>query len=61
MDPGLMDVAICATMGWTADMLERQPVRFIERLSIYLDALARERDREARRVEEKLRSMGIRR
>ena len=53
------DLAICVAMGWTADMLHAQPARFIERLVIYLDALAREREREQRRHLEQLRRLGI--
>ncbi|MCW4012854.1 MAG: hypothetical protein NWF07_07660 [Candidatus Bathyarchaeota archaeon] len=54
------DLAICAAMGWTADQLHAQPTRFIERLGLYLDALARERQREQRRTEEKIRRMSTR-
>jgi hypothetical protein len=54
------DLAICAAMGWTADQLAAQPTRFIERLGLYLDALARERVREQRRAEEKIRRMSMR-
>ena len=53
------DLAICAAMGWTADMLHAQPARFIERLVLYLDASARERERMNRRNMEQLRRLGI--
>ena len=51
------DLAICAAMGWTADQLDQQPTRFIERLGTYLDALSRERSREQHRTMEKIRRM----
>jgi hypothetical protein len=56
----VFDLAICAAMGWTADQLANQPAAFIERLGLYLDALARERQREQRRAEERIRRMGAR-
>jgi hypothetical protein len=55
--PLLDDVAICATMGWTSDELAAQPARFVERLGVYLGALADEREREGRRLEEELRRL----
>ena len=53
------DLAICTAMGWTAEQLQAQPARFIERLTLYLDALAREREREQRRHLEQLRRLGL--
>lgn len=53
------DLAICTAMGWTAEQLQEQPARFIERLALYLDALARERIREQRRHLEQLRRLGL--
>src|SRR4030042_861727 len=48
------DVALCVTMGWTLDQLVAQPAEFMERLSIYLEAVAGMQDRERRRLEEEL-------
>jgi len=55
--PLLEDVAICAQMGWTSDELEAQPARFVERLGVYLGAVADEREREGRRLEDELRRL----
>ena len=59
--PLLDDVALCATMGWTSDELTAQPARFVERLGVYLETLADERDREERRLEDELRRLTRRR
>jgi hypothetical protein len=48
------DVALCVTMGWTLDQLVAQPAGFVERLSIYLEAVAGMQDRERQRLEEEL-------
>jgi len=53
-EPLLNDVGLCAQMGWTHEELMRQPVRFVERLRIYLGALADREEREQRRIEEEL-------
>jgi len=53
-EPLLDDVSLCAQMGWTHEELMRQPVRFVERLRIYLRALADREEREQRRLEEEL-------
>ena len=55
--PLLEDVAICAQMGWTSDELAAQPARFVERLGVYLGAVADTREREGRRLEEELRRL----
>jgi hypothetical protein len=55
--PHLEDVALCATMGWTSDELNAQPARFVERLGVYLGAVADAREREGRRLEEELRRL----
>ncbi|MCW4048335.1 MAG: hypothetical protein NWE89_01230 [Candidatus Bathyarchaeota archaeon] len=52
--PQLDDVAICVTMGWTSGELNAQPSRFVERLRVYLEALADERKREDRRLEDEI-------
>ena len=48
------DVTLCVTMGWTLDQLVSQPAEFVERLSVYLEAVAGMQDRERRRLEEEL-------
>ena len=55
--PHLDDVAICAQMGWTSDELDAQPARFVERLGVYLGAVADAREREGRRLEDELRRL----
>ena len=49
------DVALCVQMGWTLEELESQPVRFIEKLQVYLGAFSDLQERESRRLEEELR------
>jgi len=44
-------------MGWTHDQLQRQPSRFSDRLSVYLETLGRERERQDRRLEDELRRL----
>ena len=56
-EPLIDDVALCVQMGWTYEELKRQPVRFVEKLWIYLDALADKQDRERRRLEEEVERM----
>ena len=53
-EPLLDDVALCVQMGWTHEELTRQPTRFIERLQIYLGAIADKQSREQRRLEEEI-------
>ena len=53
-EPLLDDVSLCVQMGWTHDELIGQPVRFVERLRVYLDALGDRQERERRRLEEEL-------
>jgi len=53
-EPLLDDVSLCVQMGWTHGELMSQPVRFVERLRIYLDALGDQQERERRRLEEEL-------
>ena len=53
-EPLLDDVAICVQMGWTHEDLMRQPVRFVEKLRIYLDTVADKQERERRRLEEEI-------
>lgn len=53
-EPLLDDVGLCVQMGWTHDELAGQPVRFVEKLSAYLDALGDRQERERRRLEEEL-------
>ena len=48
------DVALCAAMGWTHGELMAQPAGFVERLGVYLEAVAGVQDRERRRLEEEL-------
>ncbi|HUV34862.1 MAG TPA: hypothetical protein VMW22_08000 [Candidatus Desulfaltia sp.] len=48
------DVALCAAMGWTHGELMTQPAGFVERLGVYLEAVAGVQDRERRRLEEEL-------
>ncbi len=50
-DPILNDVVLCVSMGWTFDELQAQPARFIEMLSVYLEATATQNDARARQVE----------
>jgi len=59
--PHLDDVALCATMGWTSEELNAQPVRFVDRLGVYLEAAADVREREERRLEDELRRLTRRR
>jgi len=44
-------------MGWTCEELMAQPARFVERLGVYLGAVADAREREGRRLEEELRRL----
>jgi hypothetical protein len=53
-EPLLDDVSLCAQMGWTHEELLIQPVRFVEKLRVYLDAVADKQDREHRRLEEEI-------
>ena len=53
-EPLLDDVSFCVQMGWTWEELQGQPVRFVERLRVYLDALGDRQERERRRFEEEL-------
>jgi hypothetical protein len=53
-EPLLDDVSLCVQMGWTHGELMAQPVRFVERLRAYLDALGDRQERERRRLEEEL-------
>jgi hypothetical protein len=53
-EPLLDDVALCVEMGWTHGELMRQPVRFVEKLRVYLDAVADKQNREHRRLEEEI-------
>jgi hypothetical protein len=53
-EPLLDDVSLCVQMGWTHDELMRQPARFVEKLRVYLDAIADRQDRERRRLEEEI-------
>ena len=53
-EPLLDDVSFCVQMGWTWEELQGQPVRFVERLRAYLDALGDRQERERRRLEEEL-------
>ncbi|MFH2111214.1 MAG: hypothetical protein ABIJ47_08155 [Candidatus Bathyarchaeota archaeon] len=48
------DVALCVATGWTLDQLAVQPAVFVERLGVYLEAVAGVQDREKRRLEEEL-------
>jgi len=48
------DVALCLAMGWTHGELMAQPAGFVERLGVYLEAVASVQDRERRRFEEEL-------
>ena len=60
-EPLLDDVSLCVQMSWTWDELMRQPVRFVERLRVYMDALADRELRERQRLDdeiEKIRRMG---
>ncbi|MCW3979433.1 MAG: hypothetical protein NWF12_06755 [Candidatus Bathyarchaeota archaeon] len=53
-EPLLDDVSLCVQMGWTHEELMRQPVRFVEKLRIYLDAIGDRQERERRRLEEEI-------
>ena len=53
-EPLLDDVNLCVQMGWTYEELMGQPVRFVERLRIYLDGLGSQQERERRRLEEEI-------
>lgn len=53
-EPLLDDVSLCVQMGWTHEELLGQPARFVEKLRIYLDAVANKQDRERRRLEEEI-------
>ena len=53
-EPLLDDVGLCVQMGWTHGELTGQPVRFVEKLRAYLDALGDRQERERRRLEEEL-------
>ena len=53
-EPLLDDVSLCVQIGWTHEELMRQPVRFVEKLRIYLDAIGDRQERERRRLEEEI-------
>jgi phosphoglycerate-specific signal transduction histidine kinase len=53
-EPLLDDVALCAQMGWTHEELTRQPVRFVEKLQIYLGTIADKQIREQEHLEEEV-------
>ena len=53
-EPLLDDISLCLQMGWTYGELMEQPVRFVERLRVYLDALGDQQERERRRFEEEI-------
>ena len=53
-EPLLDDVSLCVQMGWTHEELMRQPVRFVEKLRIYLDEIGDRQERERRRLEEEI-------
>jgi len=53
-EPLLDDVSLCVQMGWTHEELMRQPVRFVEKLRIYLDEVGDRQERERRRLEEEI-------
>ena len=60
-EPLLDDVSLCVQMGWTHGELMRQPARFVEKLRVYLDAVADKQERERRRLEkdiDRLRRLG---
>ena len=57
LEPLIDDVALCVQMSWTHEELKRQPARFVEKLQIYLDALADKQDRERRRLEGEIERM----
>ncbi len=50
LDRWVEDLALCWAMGWTAEELGRQPARFVERLGLFLGALALAEKRAARRL-----------
>jgi heme exporter protein D len=54
-EPLLEDVALCVQMGWSFTELEAQPVQFVERLKIYLAAVADRQRRESQQAENDLR------
>ena len=53
-EPLLDDVALCVQMGWTHGELMRQSARFVEKLRVYLDAVADKQERERRRLKEEI-------
>ena len=53
-EPLLDDVSLCLQMGWTYGELMEQPVRFVERLRLYLNTLGDQQERERRRFEEEI-------
>jgi len=60
-EPLLDDVSLCVQMGWTHEELMRQPVRFVEKLRIYLDEIGDRQERERRRLEEEIERLRRRR
>jgi len=60
-EPLLDGVALCVQMGWTWDELIRQPARFVEKLRIYLNAVADKESRERRRLEDEIERLRRRR
>lgn len=60
-EPLLDDVSLCVQIGWTHEELLRQPTRFVEKLRVYLDAVADKQERERRRLKDdidRLRGLG---
>jgi len=46
-EPLLEDVALCVQIGWSLTELEAQPAQFVERLKVYLAAVADKQRRES--------------
>ena len=53
-EPLIDDVVLCAQMGWTWHQLQKQPVRFVEKLQIYLSTIADKQSREQQRFDAEL-------
>ena len=54
-EPLLEDITLCLQTGWSLTEMETQPAQFVERMRIYLWALAEKQRRENQKAENDLR------
>lgn len=54
-EPLLEDIVLCLQTGWTWNDLQAQPAQFVERMRIYLWAVAEKQRQESQQAENDLR------